>query len=119
MADTNTLRLLPGYDPRWQDRFTAAQTRQRELMDRPGALTDAERAELLACHDAMRDAANSRFRTTADYRDHHFARCRALLTREGIDMPLPAIADDATKDDIDRVLTMVFTAIEVTNSENF
>lgn len=112
-------RLMPGYDPNWRERLQAAEARQRELLGRAGKLTDDERRELLACRDAVQHARDSRFRTTAEYRDYHFGHIRALLEAEGIHMALPALPDDATREEIDRVLAMVFEAVEVTNSETF
>ncbi|MCR6629697.1 MAG: hypothetical protein NVV74_06385 [Magnetospirillum sp.] len=69
--------------------------------------------------EAMDRALNSRFRTTAEYRDFYFARARQLLEDEGIEMDLPDVAGDATVEEIDRVLGLVWAAVEVTNSETF
>jgi hypothetical protein len=117
--DGSVARLMPGYDPDWRQRVLAVEGRLRELLARADPLSEAERAELMGL-GAERDAAlNSRFRTTKDYRDFYCGRARQLLEDEGIDMPLPPIADDATPEEVDRVLELVWRAVEVTNSETF
>ncbi|CAA7611599.1 hypothetical protein [Magnetospirillum sp. UT-4] len=114
-----TIRLMPHHDANWRARLEEARTRQAELLAREGMLTAAEQDELLALREAVDRAFNARFRTTAEYRDFYFAQARELLEAEGIDMPLPQVADDATVEEIDRVLGMVWQAVEVTNSETF
>jgi len=113
------IRLMPGYDPHWRERLDKAASREHELMELDRPLTDTERDELAFCHAEMRIARDSRFRTTADYRDHFTAYCRTLLEREGIDMPLPSLPDDCTKEQVDAIVDMVWKAVETTNSENF
>jgi 2-methylcitrate dehydratase PrpD len=113
------VRLMANYDPAWESRWAEADRRSQELMATPGALSDAEKTALAECHRAMQQARESRFRTTAEYRDHSFAYCRALLEREGIHMPLPALPEDCAKEDVDRAIDRVWRAVEVTNSENF
>lgn len=114
-----TTRLMPGFDPNWRDRMEQAAARQIALLDLDRPLNEAENRDLVECRRDMNAAADARFRTTAEYRDFHFARARAWLDAEGIDMPLPLVADDATREEIDRVLSMVVDAVEVTNSETF
>lgn len=113
------IRLMPHHDPHWRDRLDSAKARQAELLGHEGMLTADEQAELLRLRHAIDRAFNSRFRTTAEYRDYYVARARELLEAEGIDMPIPALPDDATLDEIDRVLGQVRQAVEVTNSESF
>jgi hypothetical protein len=112
-----TARLMPGHDPHWRDKLDKAKTRQAELLGREGLLSASEQAELLTLRAAVDRAFNSSFRTTAEYRDFYFARARELLDAEGVDMALPAVADDATQDEIDRVLTQVWQAVEL-STEN-
>lgn len=114
-----TVRLMPHYDPNWQERLDAAKARQVQLLSREGMLTASEQAELLELRQEADRAFNARFRTTAEYRDFYVGRARDLLEEEGIDMPIPALADDATVEEIDRVLGLVWQAVEVTNSETF
>ena len=113
------VRLMPRYDANWHARATGAGERMKALVTRPGVLTAEERSELLDLQRDMDAALASRFRTTADYRDHYVERARALLEAEGIHMDLPPIADDATLEEIDEVLAMALRAVEVTNSETF
>lgn len=115
----STIRLMPHHDPHWRDKVAALRARHRALLDHEGVLTVAEQRELAQLREAIDRALNSRFRTTAEYRDFYFDRARQLLEDEGIDMPLPKVADDATVEEIDRVLGMVWQAVEVTNSESF
>jgi len=115
----STVRLMPGHDPGWRDKFDAAAARLRELRGGSGALNDEARREFLRCQREAEAALDSSFRTTAEYRDFHFARARRRLEEEGVEMPLPPIADDATVAEIDAVLEMAWHAIEITNSENF
>ncbi|MGE5475466.1 MAG: hypothetical protein ACM3Q1_02335 [Bacteroidales bacterium] len=114
-----TIRLMPHHDPHWRDKLLVLQTRHRELLARDGLLTVAEQNELMHLRQAMDRTLNSRFRTTVEYRDFYFARARQLLDDEGIDMDLPEVAPDATIEEIDRALGLVWAAVEVTNSENF
>ena len=114
-----TVRLMPHHDPHWRDKLESLQRRHRELLSQDGLLTVAEQRELMTLRTAMDRTLNSRFRTTAEYRDFYFARARQLLEDEGIDMDLPDIAADATVEEIDRVLGLVWAAVEVTNSETF
>lgn len=114
-----TTRLMPGHDPHWRDKLEQAKARHAALLRHEGLLTRAEQAELMALRAAIDRAFNSSFRTTAEYRDFYFARARELLEAEGIHMPLPDLPDDATQDEIDRVLALVWQAVEVTNSETF
>lgn len=114
-----TLRLMPHHDPHWREKVAELQLRHRELLSRDGLLTRAEQHELMILREAMDRALNSRFRTTAEYRDFYFDRARQLLEDEGIDMPLPDVAADATIEEIDRALGLVWAAVEVTNSETF
>lgn len=111
-------RLMPGHDPHWREKLECAKARQADLLGREGLLTKAEQAELLLLRAAIDRAFNSRFRTTAEYRDFHLDRARELLDAEGIDLPIPTVADDATQDEIDRVLAMIRRAVEVTTSGN-
>lgn len=113
------LRLMPGHDPAWERRLEDALSRLRELRARPGRLAPDAQGEFLRAQEDAEAALNASFRTTAEYRDFHFARARRQLAAEGIEMPLPEIADDATVDEIDDVLDLVWQAIEITNSENF
>lgn len=113
------IRLMPQHDPHWRERLEAAKARQTALLGREGLLTADEQAELLTLRQAIDQAFNARFRTTAEYRDYHFSRAREVLDAEGIDMPIPAVADDATLEEIDHVLGMVWQAVEVTASEAF
>lgn len=113
-----TARLMPGYDPHWRDKLETAKVRQAELLCREGLLTRAEQSELVSLRVAIDKAFNSSFRTTQEYRDFYFERARELLDAEGIDMPLPSVADDAPIEEIDRVLNLVWQAVEV-NSESF
>lgn len=114
-----TARLMPGYDPHWQQKLDTAKARQTQLLRREGLLTKDEQRELLDLRAAIDKAFNSSFRTTAEYRDFYFSRARELLDAEGIDMPIPMVADDATQEEIDRILSIVWQAVEVTNSETF
>ncbi len=114
-----TARLMPGHDPHWRHKLESAKARQAELLRREGLLTRGEQDELLRLRADIDKAFNSGFRTTAEYRDFYFNRARELLEAEGIDMPLPAVADDATQEEIDRVLALVWRAVEVTNAETF
>ncbi|MEW5727387.1 MAG: hypothetical protein AB1918_06135, partial [Pseudomonadota bacterium] len=112
-----TARLMPGHDPHWRDKMESAKARQAELLRREGLLTRDEQAELLRLRTDIDRAFNSSFRTTAEYRDFYFDRARELLDAEGIDMPIPDLPDDATQEEIDRVLALIWRAVEVTNSE--
>jgi hypothetical protein len=114
-----TVRLMPHHDPHWRDKVTELQQRHTELLARDGLLTLEEQRELMALRAAIDKALNSRFRTTAEYRDFYLARARQLLEDEGIDMELPDLPADATVEEIDRVLGLVWAAVEVTNSETF
>ena len=114
-----TVRLMPHHDPHWREKLETLQLRHRELLSHDGLLTVAEQRELMTLRTAMDRTLNSRFRTTAEYRDFYFARARQLLEDEGIDMDLPDVATDATVEEIDRVLGLVWAAVEVTNSETF
>ena len=114
-----TVRLMPHHDPHWREKLETLQLRHRELLSHDGLLTVAEQRELMTLRAAMDRTLNSRFRTTAEYRDFYFARARQLLEDEGIDMDLPDVATDATVEEIDRVLGLVWAAVEVTNSETF
>lgn len=113
------VRLMPNHDPHWRERLEEAKARQAALLGREGMLTAEEQAEVLRLRQAIDKAFNSRFRTTAEYRDYYVARARELLDSEGIDMPIPTLPDDATIDEIDRVLGLVWQAVEMTNSESF
>lgn len=114
-----TIRLMPHHDPHWRDKLESLQHRHSELLARDGLLTVQEQDELMHLRHQMDRALNSRFRTTAEYRDFYFARARQLLDDEGIEMDLPDVAADATVEEIDRVLGLVWAAVEVTNSETF
>ncbi len=114
-----TVRLMPHHDPHWRDKVTELRERHARLLSHDGLLTLAEQRELMALREAMDKALNSRFRTTVEYRDYYFARARQLLDDEGIDMDLPEVPADATVEEIDRVLGLVWAAVEVTNSETF
>ena len=114
-----TIRLMPHHDPHWREKLAELQRRHHDLLARDGLLTVAEQRELMVLRQDMDRALNSRFRTTAEYRDFYFARARQLLDDEGIDMPLPDVAADATIEEIDRALGLVWAAVEVTNSETF
>lgn len=114
-----TVRLMPHHDPHWRDKLATLQQRHTQLLARDGLLTVQEQRELMSLRAAMDRTLNSRFRTTAEYRDFYFARARQLLDDEGIEMDLPDIAADATVEEIDRVLGLVWAAVEVTNSETF
>lgn len=114
-----TIRLMPHHDAHWRDKLAVLKLRHSHLLARDGLLTVQEQHELMALRQAMDRALNSRFRTTAEYRDFYFARARQLLEDEGIEMDLPDIAADATVEEIDRVLGLVWAAVEVTNSETF
>jgi len=114
-----TTRLMPGHDPDWQSKLEAAEAGLAELLNHDGRLTDAERHKVIELRQAADKAFNARFRTTMEYRDFYFNRARQLLEDEGIDMELPDVADDATVEDIDRALAIVWQAVEVTNSETF
>lgn len=114
-----TVRLMPHHDPHWREKLEELQLRHSELLARDGLLTVKEQRELMHLRQAMDRTLNSRFRTTAEYRDFYFARARQLLDDEGIDMDLPEVAQDATVEEIDRVLGLVWAAVEVTNSETF
>ncbi len=113
------IRLMPNHDPFWRNKVAELKARYDRLLDEDGALSPDRQAELLRLREDMDLALNARFRTTAEYRDFYFARARQLLEDEGIDMPLPDVADDATVEEIDRVLYLVWSAVEVTNSETF
>lgn len=114
-----TVRLMPHHDPRWREKLDELERRHSELLARDGLLTVREQKELMVLRHDMDRALNSRFRTTAEYRDFYLARARQLLEDEGIDMDLPELAADATVEEIDRVLGLVWAAVEVTNSETF
>lgn len=114
-----TLRLMPNHDPHWREKAESLRRRHAELLSRDGMLTVEEQKELLVLRGAMDRALNSRFRTTAEYRDFYFDRARQLLEDEGIEMDLPEVAADATVEEIDRVLAIVWQAVEATNSETF
>jgi len=115
----STIRLMPGYDPNWRQRLEGIERRQRELLAPDKRLSDDERDELLRLAVERDLAFNSRFKTTKEYRDFYYARARQLLIDECIDMPLPDVPDDATPDEVDQVLALVWRSVEVTNSENF
>jgi len=108
------IRLMPNHDPRWRARLARARARQGDLLGREGLLTAAEQAELERLRRIVAEAFKSGFRTTAEYRDFHFAQAREMLEAEGIDMALPPLPDDATLDEIDRVLADVRRAVEAT-----
>lgn len=114
-----TVRLMPHHDPHWREKAEALHRRHSELLSRDGMLTIEEQRELMDLRAAMDAALNSRFRTTAEYRDFYFDRARQLLEDEGIEMDLPHVAADATVEEIDRVLAIVWAAVEATNSETF
>lgn len=114
-----TVRLMPRYDAHWQSRLNGASERMKELLLQPGILSPEERTEVLELQRDIDAALASRFRTTADYRDHYVKQAQALLEAEGIHMDLPPIADDATLEEVDSVLAMALRAVEVTNSETF
>lgn len=114
-----TIRLMPNHDPHWRDKLETLQQRHAVLLARDGLLTVREQRELMHLRQAMDRTLNSRFRTTAEYRDFYLDRARQLLDDEGIDMTLPEVAADATIEEIDRVLGLVWAAVEVTNSETF
>lgn len=115
----SAIRLMPHHDPHWRDKLETLQHRHTALLARDGLLTVAEQAEVMELRHAMDRVLNSRFRTTAEYRDFYFARARQLLDDEGIVMDLPDVAADATIEEIDRVLGLVWAAVEVSNSETF
>ncbi|NFV82258.1 hypothetical protein [Magnetospirillum aberrantis] len=115
----STVRLMPCHDPHWREKLERLQRRHTELLARDGLLTIDEQREVMGLRAAMDQALNSRFRTTVEYRDFYFDRARQLLDDEGIDMDLPEVAPDATVEEIDRVLGLVWAAVEVTNSETF
>jgi hypothetical protein len=110
---------MPHHDRHWRDKVEALRQRHDQLLSHDGLLTLAEQRELLHLRQAMDRALNSRFRTTAEYRDFYLARARQVLEDEGIEMELPELAPDATVEEIDRVLGMVWAAVEVTTSESF
>jgi hypothetical protein len=112
-------RPMIGHDPEWFERLERAKAIRLELMAKPGALSEAERKQVFDTRREEVDAFNARFRTTAEYRDFHFARARQLLADEGIDMDLPDLPDDCPREDVDRFLGFVFEAVEVTNGETF
>jgi hypothetical protein len=112
------LRLMPGYDPDWRDKVNELAMRYR-VLGGAKVLTPEEADELAGLRGRIDDALNTRFRTTLEYRDFYFARARALLEAEGIDMPLPALPADASQEQIDEALAGVWAAVEVTNSETF
>lgn len=114
-----TIRLMPHHDPHWREKLDELQRRHSDLLARDGLLTLAEQRALMALRQAMDRVLNSRFRTTAEYRDFYFARARQLLDDEGIAMELPDVAADATIEEIDRALGQVWAAVDVTNSETF
>lgn len=114
-----TLRLMPNHDPHWREKAETLRRRHAELLSCDGMLTIVEQREVMNLRTAMDAALNSRFRTTAEYRDFYFDRARQLLEDEGIEMDLPEVAADATVAEIDRVLGLVWAAVEVTNSETF
>lgn len=115
----STIRLMPHHDPHWREKLERLQCRHTALLARDGLLTVDEQREVMGLRAAMDRALNSRFRTTAEYRDFYFARARQLLDDEGIEMDLPPVPADATVEEIDRVLGLVWAAVEVTNSETF
>ena len=114
-----TIRLMPHHDPHWRDKLEVLKPRHRELLARDGLLTVHEQREVMRLRAEMDRALNSRFRTTAEYRDFYFARARQLLEDEGIEMDLPDLAADATIEEIDHVLGLVWAAVDVTTSETF
>ncbi|MGE5545874.1 MAG: hypothetical protein ACM33T_03180 [Solirubrobacterales bacterium] len=104
-------RLMPGHDPHWREKLEQAKARQVDLLRREGLLTKPEQDELLRLRAAIDRAFNSSFRTTAEYRDFHLARARELLDAEGVDVPIPDLPDDATQEEIDRVLHRLWAAV--------
>lgn len=114
-----TTRLMPGHDPEWRSKLEKAQARLDALLLSADSLSDAERREVVELRRVADRAFNARFRTTLEYRDFYFERARQLLDDEGIDMALPDVAADATIEEIDRALAIVWQAVEVTNSETF
>ncbi|MCF8482550.1 MAG: hypothetical protein K9H25_19165 [Rhodospirillum sp.] len=112
-------RPMSEYDPDWFERLERAKAVRLELLAKPGPLETDERRALFDARREEVDAFNARFRTTAAYRDFHFARARQLLEDEGIHMDLPDLPDDCAREDVDRYLGFVFDAVEVTNGETF
>jgi hypothetical protein len=110
---------MPGYDPDWFERLERAKAIRLELTAKPGPLTADERRALFDARREEVEAFNAQFQTVVDYRTFHFARARQLLEDEGIDMELPDLPEDCTREDVDRYLGFVFDAVEVTNGETF
>lgn len=102
------LRLMPHHDPCWRDKLDRARARRADLLSREGILSATEQRELERLRSYIAKAFNARFRTTAEYRDFHFARARAVLEAEGIEVPLPDLPNDATVEEIDRALRPVW-----------
>nr|CRH04576.1 conserved protein of unknown function [Candidatus Magnetococcus massalia] len=119
MGKSNLTRILPGYDANWQQKWQTAHDRYKTLLNQPGALTAEEREELLSAMQRMEVAANSRFRTTAAYRDHHFHRVQQLLDEHGVAFELPSLSNHATLEEIDTWLERAHRAIEINMTENF
>lgn len=113
-----TVRLMPHHDPHWREKVEALKRRHGALLAHDGLLTLDEQRELTALRHAMERALNSRFRTTAEYRDFHVARARQMLEDEGIRMDLPDLADDATIEDIDAALAPVWATVEDITTES-
>jgi hypothetical protein len=115
----SAVRLMPRHDPHWRDKVADLTRRHAALLSHDGLLTVDEQREVMELRHAIDRALNSRFRTTAEYRDFYFDRARQLLDDEGIHMDLPEMPADATLEEIDRVLGQVRAAVEITNSETF
>ncbi|OSM02214.1 hypothetical protein MAIT1_02319 [Magnetofaba australis IT-1] len=112
-------RILPEHDPNWESKWRQARERYDELMRKPPPFTQEESDELVATMKRMEEMQNRRFRTTADYRDHHFARAQEALDRVGVSFELPELPDHATLEEIDSWLNRAWRAIDVTMTENF
>ena len=108
------IRLMPNHDPDWRRKVASLQAQCQSLLGREGMLSTAEQQQLSHLRQAMMRALNSRFRTTAEYRDFHFQNARQLLDDEGIDLSLPPVPDDARLEEIDSVLSMVNQVIDIT-----